>query len=66
MMFKIVIRQKGKYGDEVIHGSTESYDDAISLINLIMGICAEVDVELSLIMTNKVPKEPEQAEEKEA
>lgn len=66
MMFEIVIKQKGKYGDEVIHGVTESYNDAISLINLIMSICAEVDVTLSSTMTNKVPAEPEPAEEKEA
>ena len=59
MMFEIKIKQKGKYGDEVIKGATASYEDAISLINLVMTICKEVDVELTSTLTNKSPDEDE-------
>lgn len=60
MKFKIVIEQNGKFGKETINGTTESYQDAVSLVNLILAACEDTQVTLTAVISNKNKIESEE------
>ena len=58
MKFEIRIKQDGEYGcREIIRGVTDSYEDAVSLMNLILSMCSETEVELTATANNKKESE---------
>lgn len=53
MKFNITITQKGEYGTEKLKGVASSYEEAMALTDLVLTTFKEVDVELTVEVSNK-------------